>query len=64
MFSDELKLNLSDRIQQALGIGITSLFLCKDAQPPYVKVHICTENDKLLITVTIDFQICGGRAFI
>jgi hypothetical protein len=57
-------LNLSDRTQQALRIGITSLSLFKDAKPPYVKVHICTDNDKLLNTVTIDFQICGDRAFI
>ena len=64
MFSDELKLNLSDRIQHALGICITSLSLFKGANPPYVKAHICTDNDKLLNTVTIDFQICGDRAFI
>ena len=64
VFSDKLMQNLSDRTQQALRIGITSLSLFKDVNPPYVKVHICTDNDKLLNTVTIDFQICGDRAFI
>ena len=63
-FAEVLKSVLSDRIQQALRLGILRPFPFKNADPACVRVHIGTDNDKLLNTVTNDFQICGDGAFL